>query len=82
MARAERCCPAPSAGLASASERWERRVYGELGVLAVEEDDQPVRCHACGRAFRFSATHVRQAHALRPMSTADLAAEPERPARW
>ena len=43
---------------------WEGPIYGELGVLAVEPDGDRVQCHACGKWFRFLATHVWQRHVL------------------
>lgn len=43
---------------------WDGPIHGELGVLAVEPDGSRVQCHACGRWFRFLASHVTQVHRL------------------
>lgn len=37
-------------------------LFGQLGVLAVDELEDKVQCHVCGRWYRFLATHVRRAH--------------------
>jgi hypothetical protein len=37
-------------------------VYGDLGVLAIEEDK--AQCHACGRWFRSLALHAGRGHDL------------------
>jgi len=41
---------------------WEGPIYGELGVLAVDEDGQQVQCHICGGSFRSVGVHAVQAH--------------------
>ena len=43
---------------------WDGHVYGELGVLAVDEDGQRLMCHACGQTYRNLGAHVVQAHQL------------------
>src|SRR2546430_4055715 len=48
----------------SAPDEWDGPVHGEPGVLAVEPDGGRVQCHACGRWFRFLASHVTQIHRL------------------
>jgi hypothetical protein len=39
---------------------WDGPIYGELGVLNVDEDGRP-GCHACGRRFRFLGRHIGRA---------------------
>jgi predicted nucleic acid-binding Zn ribbon protein/DNA-binding CsgD family transcriptional regulator len=56
------CCrydrPLPALG------DWEGQIYGELGVLAADEDGQQVQCHVCGGSFRSVGVHAVQAHQL------------------
>lgn len=43
---------------------WDGPIFGELGVLEVEEDG--IRCHICGRWFRYLSSHILGKHGVHP----------------
>jgi hypothetical protein len=43
---------------------WDGPIFGELGVLEVVDDQ--LRCHICGRLFRYLSAHIMGKHGVHP----------------
>jgi len=61
ICRRGRCCrrDRPDYRLPTLGD-WKEPIVGQLGVLAT--DGEKVRCHICGRYFRYLANHVWRTH--------------------
>jgi len=62
--RQGRCCRRDQPGYRLPELGEWKPIYGELGVLAVDVDDQRVQCHACGKLFQTLNSHIQRVHEL------------------
>ena len=51
-------------GRTEAGTTGDDSVFGRLGVLAVDELEDKVQCHRCGRWYRFLANHAWRRHGM------------------
>jgi hypothetical protein len=64
LCRRRRCCRQDRPDFPRFGD-WTQPIYGELGVLTVDEDDKLI-CHVCGKPYHSLDHHARLAHDLWP----------------